>query len=178
MSKSLENAISPNELVEKYGVDATRYLLVSQFPFGQDGDFSIDKLTENYNANLANGLGNVISRVAKLAENSNIKFDEAKESNEIYKPEQSKNLEEYAFDMVLQNIWTKDIGQIDQHIDKHQPWTIKDETELKEILQEEIDSIRNLAPKLKPFIPETATKIEKQFKHSTIKAEAPLFPRI
>ncbi|MEI8104061.1 MAG: methionine--tRNA ligase, partial [Candidatus Moraniibacteriota bacterium] len=68
MSKSLGNVIAPEELVAKYGVDGTRYLLLSASPIGEDSDVSWDKLTEKYNADLANGLGNLVSRVLKLAE--------------------------------------------------------------------------------------------------------------
>ncbi len=176
MSKSLGNVISPKELVDKFGVDATRYLLVSQFPFGQDGDFSLDKLTESYNANLANGLGNLVSRVARLAEQSGFEFEQTK--IEDYREEQSKALEEYSFDAVLQNIWSTDVSSIDKHVDQNQPWTIKDEAKLRQVLQEEIDSIRNLSPKLKPFMPTVAEQIEEQFKGPKIKSGAPLFPRI
>lgn len=178
MSKSLGNSIFPEDLIEKFGVDATRYLLVSQFPFGQDGDFSIDKLTESYNANLANGLGNLIARVAKLSENSDLEFETIDDLNEIYKSEQEKLIEEYGFDLVLQDIWTNDVSAIDKHVDQNQPWTIKDKDKLKEVLQEEINLIRRLAPKLKPFMPEVSEKIENQFKRPKIKSEAPLFPRI
>ncbi|MBI4098126.1 MAG: methionine--tRNA ligase [Candidatus Levybacteria bacterium] len=178
ISKSLGNVIAPYELVDKFGVDATRYLLISEFPFGQDGDFSIDKLTEAYNANLANGLGNVVARVAKLAEQSGLDFDEVDNSNEIYRYEQTKALEEFAFDIALQNIWATDISSIDQHVDQNTPWIIKDKDKLKIVLQEEINEIRKLTPKLKPFMPETAEKIERQFAGPKIKSEPPLFPRI
>jgi methionyl-tRNA synthetase len=70
------------------------------------------------------------------------------------------------------------LGAIDKHIDQYAPWTIKDKTKLKEALQKEIDDLRNVALKLQPFLPDTAKKILDQFKGPTIKAAAPLFPRI
>lgn len=68
MSKSIGNIIDPVDLVKKYGVDGTRYLLLSALPFSNDGDVSWEKFTEKYNADLANGLGNLVSRILKLAE--------------------------------------------------------------------------------------------------------------
>jgi methionyl-tRNA synthetase len=69
MGKSLGNAIDPNFLVEEFGSDATRYLLLTQFPFGQDGDVQINRFVEKYNSDLANDLGNLVSRVLKMIQN-------------------------------------------------------------------------------------------------------------
>jgi methionyl-tRNA synthetase len=66
MSKALGNVIDPNDLIKKFGLDATRYLILSQFPFGADGDISWQKLIEKYNADLANGLGNLVARVVTM----------------------------------------------------------------------------------------------------------------
>ncbi len=68
MSKTLGNQIDPNELVSHYGVDASRYLLLTQYPFGVDGDIQIARFTEKYNSDLANELGNLLSRVVKMIE--------------------------------------------------------------------------------------------------------------
>ncbi|MBI2054769.1 MAG: methionine--tRNA ligase [Candidatus Sungbacteria bacterium] len=67
MSKTLGNVITPDEITQKFGVDGARYLLLSAFPFGADGDFDWDKLTEKYNADLANGIGNLAARITTLA---------------------------------------------------------------------------------------------------------------
>lgn len=178
MSKSLGNVISPKQLVDRYGVDGARYLLISAYPFGSDGDISLERFDERYNAALANGLGNTISRVAKLAEKSGIEFEKTESSEEISRPAQKEALENLRFDAVLQNIWNVDLFPIDSHIDQHSPWTIKDKNKLKLILQEEVNDLRELAAKIEPFLPETADKIEKQFKGPKIKSGKPLFPRL
>ncbi len=173
MSKSLGNVISPKELVEKFGADATRYLLVSQFPFGQDGDFSIDKLTESYNANLANGLGNLVSRVAKLCERVGF---ETNPSIRSFYPEIIRLIERYEFDAAISFAQAK-ITEVDKKINETEPWKLNEE-ELKKVLAEYVEEIKRIAFNLKPFIPETAEKIEEQFKGPKYQSSTPLFPRI
>jgi methionyl-tRNA synthetase len=176
ISKSLGNTINPIEVAEKYGTDALRYYLLAKINPYDDSDFTFEKFEEVYNGELANGLGNLISRVAKLAENSGFEFP-VKESGNVYSDEQIKPIEEYRFDFVLANIWASDISALDKHINQETPWT-KSGPDLQKILQEEIDDIREIAQKLKPFLPETAEKIEKQFSESKIKSGEPLFPRL
>lgn len=176
MSKSLGNVISPQQLLEKYGVDGTRYLLTTSFPSLEDSDVGLEKFTKKYNADLANGLGNLVSRVAKLAENSGMEFP-LKNNNEIFRKVQKEVIEDFRFDLALNNIWSTDVSAIDKHINQETPWT-KSGDQLQQILQYEIDEIRTLAKKLKPFLPDTAEKIEEQFKGPKIKSSTPLFPRI
>jgi len=174
ISKSLGNVIDPKKLTEKYGIDAVRYYLLREIPAYSDGDFSIQRFKEVYNADLANGLGNLIARVAKLCERSSFEFKESKtELSEEYK----KDLNSFKFDSVIKNIWEK-IRSLDRYLDKKAPWKIKEEKQLKDVLQESIDNIRQIAYELQPFLPDTSLKIEKQFKGPKIKAEKSLFPRI
>lgn len=182
MSKTLGNVTDPLEILEKYkhhgGVDTLRYYFLAKFNPFTDGDFSEEKLKEIYNADLANGLGNLVARVAKLAENSNFEFNDTKFSKEVYRKAQKEAIELYRFDLALSNIWNADISAIDKHVDQNSPWLIKDKKKLKSVLQEEIDNIRKIAKKIRPFLPETAEKIEKQFKGPKIKSGEPLFPRL
>ncbi|MDO8515140.1 MAG: methionine--tRNA ligase [bacterium] len=171
------SVIDPVPLIEKYGADALRYFLLAKISPFNDGDFSEEKLIEVYNADLANGLGNLVSRVAKLAESANVAIDNIEKPKEIYRPIQEKTLSEFRFDEVLSNIWTTDISPINKHIDQNQPWLIKDQEKLKEVLLEEIKDIRIVAYKLLPFIPASAEKILKQFS-GQIRSGDPLFPRI
>lgn len=172
MSKTIGNVIKPEELVKKYGVDGTRYVLLSAFPFGEDGDFSWDVMDRMYNADLANGLGNLVSRVARLCEKINF---EAEDFEKKFDPEVEKLLKEYKFNEALSWIW-KIIQRENQRINETKPWELKD-LEAKEVLEELVRLIQDIAFNLKPFLPETAEKILKQFS-GQIKSQPPLFPRI
>jgi len=174
ISKSRGNVIRPNELVEKFGVDAVRYYFIKYGPLIEDVDISLDKIKEVYNSDLANGLGNLISRIAKLCENSGFEF-ENKKINKL-DDNVAKSLDEFRFDEALKIIWEK-ITTTDQYINTNEPWKLKGE-ELKKILTYSVNSLATIAYCLLPFLPETAQKIEKQFKGPKIKSGAPLFPRI
>jgi len=174
ISKSLGNVVDPKKLTEEYGVDAVRYYLLREIPAYSDGDFSIQRFKEVYNADLANGLGNLIARVAKLCERSSFEFKDYKtELSEEYK----KDLNSFKFDSVIKSIW-EEIRSLDRYLDKKAPWKIKEEKELKTVLQEAIDNIRQIAYELQPFLPETSSKIKEQFKEPKIKSEKSLFPRL
>lgn len=176
ISKSLGNVIKPSELVEKFGVDGVRYYFLRYGPLNKDIDVSIEKIKEAYNADLANGLGNLVSRVAKLAENSKFEFP-VKEEKEIYRKASKEAFENFRPDLVLNNIWVTDILALDKHINQETPWA-RTGNQLQQVLQFEVDEIRSIAKKLQPFLPETAEKIEGQFEGSKIKSTDPLFPRI
>lgn len=178
ISKSLGNVIDPFELVKKYGTDPIRYYLLREIPAYGDGDFSIQRFKEVYNADLANGLGNFVARIAKLCEKSGFKFKITKSLKPAYSKELQKAFEEFRLNDILQNIWATRLGALDKHVDQHSPWLIKDKDKLKRVLQEEINELREFTNMLQPFLPETAEKIEKQFKGPKIKSEKPLFPRL
>lgn len=169
MSKTIGNVVDPVDLLEKYGTDPVRYYLLREIPSYADGDFSERRFKEIYNADLANGLGNLVARVAKLAEG--LTFEP-----QTFTFDENRTLLEYRFDEALKEIWT-DIKISDQYINEQKPWTLQGD-ELKKILAVTIDSIRLIATKLQPFLPETAEKILKQFQGPTIKSQAPLFPRL
>ncbi len=178
MSKSLGNVVDPVTLIEKYGTDPVRYYLLREIPSYSDGDFSERRFKEIYNADLANGLGNTVSRIAKLAQDSGFEFDKAIIPKTIYRKTQEELLRDFRFDFTLNNIWLTDLSSIEKHIDQEAPWFIKDKNKLRITLQKEINDVRELALKLRPFLPETAEKILNQFKGPTIKSQPPLFPRI
>lgn len=173
MSKTLGNVIDPNLIIQRYGSDALRYYFLAKFAPFTDGDFSEEKLKDVYNADLANGLGNLVSRVAKLCEKSGFEFKSR--DTDLY-PEVKKDVEEFRFDNALKFIWDK-ITIIDQDINKSEPWKMEGET-LKNKLQYYLNEIAEIALNLKPFMPKTVNKIAWIFSSDKISMSDPLFPRI
>ncbi len=182
MSKTLGNVADPLEFIKKYGTDALRYYLLREISPTGDGDFSEEKLIGTYNSDLANGLGNLISRVAKLCENANFTKTKTVENQRHvsnFTEDYKKALDGYKFNDALGIIWDK-ISKLDKFINDEKPWELvkTGDKRLKSILEHAVDQIQEIAVLLAPFLPETAEKILKQFEVSEIKAGTPLFPRI
>ena len=172
MSKSLGNVIWPEDLVEKFGTDGARYLLMSSLSYGQDGDVSWEKLKEKYNADLANNLGNLVSRVLKL--NESIKAKTKKEKPKIGKLDGL--FREIKLKEILDKIWEQ-IAWANKHIEDKKLWGLVkiNPKEGKKVLSELLSLISEIAEVISPFLPETSKKISAQLEDS--KSE-PLFPRI
>ena len=172
ISKSLGNTINPIEVAKKYGTDALRYYLLAKVNPTEDSDFTFEKFEEVYNGDLANGLGNLVARVAALCKKSGFKF--ALSSPELY-PEISSNLESYKFDEALRFIWNK-ISTLDKAVSDEEPWKQEGET-LNNSLQKYLIEIREIGVNLKPFLPETSEKILAGLNSTNIVSEI-LFPRL
>ena len=177
MSKTLGNVIDPVGLIEKYGADPLRYYFLAKFSPFNDGDFSEEEFKKTFNSDLANGLGNTASRIAKLADGLG-DFNDTKIETNIYSDEQTALFKEFRFDLILSLIWTTEIDAISKHIDQEKPWTIKDSQKRKEVIQQDIDWLRIIATKLQPFLPETSQKILDQFKGPKVQSIEPLFKRL
>ncbi|HBI17581.1 MAG TPA: methionine--tRNA ligase [Candidatus Moranbacteria bacterium] len=173
MSKSIGNVISPKEMVEKYGIDGTRYLLLTKGTFGEDNDISWEKLTTKYNADLANGLGNLTSRVVKLSENLDLEIE--KKEN-IFDEANIKLVESFDLDKVLENIWNI-VREDNKYIEDTKPWELakNNEAEFKNVMQKLLNDLTLIAQMLIPFLPETAKKIQKALE---TKERVILFERI
>lgn len=173
MSKSLGNVIDPFEIVSKYGTDALRYFLLAKLHAWQDSDFTIEKFEEAYNADLANGLGNLAARVAALCEKAGSSFPvaESKKDRHI-----ENAMERLRFDQALDKIW-EHIKHTDQYLSETTPWK-KDGLELFEILSTAVEDIRLVGFYLQAFMPSTSENILSQFGEDKIKSGKPLFPRI
>ena len=179
ISKSLGNIIRPKELTQKYGSDAIRYYLIRYGPNDNDADLSEDRLTETYNSDLANGLGNLISRVAKLAERASFKPQEIKDrgkGEKIIDPQAAQHYEALRPDLAAERV-VQLVAEADKYVNENEVWK-KDGKDLEKHLSDLTQRIRVIAISAQPIIPEAAEKILTQFKGPKIKSAAPLFPRI
>ncbi|MCL5784769.1 MAG: methionine--tRNA ligase [Patescibacteria group bacterium] len=172
ISKSVGNVISPQEVVKEYGLEPLRYFMLSQIPIDADGDFSYERFEEVYNADLANGLGNLVARVAKLSEKNNISGPQTKQ---VWNEKVETFLGQYRFNEALTSIW-KEISEADKVINQEKPWELSEEA-AKPVLEGLVKRIQGIAFNLQPFLPETADKILQQFS-GAIKSAPPLFPRL
>ena len=187
ISKSIGNVISPEDIVNKYGIDGTRYLLLSNTPYKDDVDVTWESLDTKFNADLANGLGNLVARIAKLCENSQLEFpydrypDSKPQpesiSKSMFDPNLAVLIQNYQFNDALNYIWQELIKKSDLYISENEPWNLKGK-KLYEVLQTSVENIRRIAYNLQPLLPETAKKILSQFVGPAIKSQPPLFPRI
>ncbi|MBU0619321.1 methionine--tRNA ligase [Patescibacteria group bacterium] len=177
MGKSIGNVVDPLELVKKYGTDAVRYYLLKEIPTTDDGDFTEKRFKELYNADLANGIGNLVQRLARLCQNSGANFPKNK-LQAYQKPGQTKKfIDNYRFNEALAHIWTY-IKSLDKKIDQTKPWE-KSGQDLGKILSLLVPEIQQIGSYLTPFLPETSQKIQKIFAGPKIRApKKPLFPRL
>ncbi len=163
MSKSLGNVVRPAELVKEYGVDATRYLLLSAFPFGQDGDFAVETLKIGYNAALANDLGNLISRSMTMAEKyceSKVPEGQARDLVELVLKDLSgidTQLEHLQFKDALVTIFTA-VDRVNRFIEEKAPWKMFKTApqDVGPVMKQVLVSLKALTFYLRPFMPDTA----------------------
>jgi len=172
MSKTIGNTISADLMIEKFGVDGTRYLLMSAGTFGEDVDLTMERMTEKYNADLANGLGNLLSRVIKLSE----QLEKLPFWTKITKDFYPSLIEEYKFSEALERIW-HEVRNANKYIDDHKPWELVtgNKDEFIKVMDYLFLKISGIAYKLKPFMPGTSEKIEKALRE---RKTTSLFERI
>ncbi|MFQ5531536.1 MAG: methionine--tRNA ligase [Candidatus Nanoarchaeia archaeon] len=157
ISKSLGNVVDPLELVRRYGHDSVRYSLLKCSVF-EDSDYSEEILIERNNNELANKLGNLVSRISGLAEKNGLQKCENKLLKKLNLKKIERHFDSYEFDKALNEIFSF-IDKCNEYVQNKKPW----ETKNKKVLYELADSIKPIAILLWPFIPYTSEKIAKQF---------------
>src|SRR3989344_2611374 len=170
MSKSLGNVVGPQEIIDEYGLDSLRYFVAREFNQFEDSDISSEKLKTAYNANLANGLGNLVSRIMKLAETNlpepiNVKHPVFEFDKEI-----ESLLDKFEIQKAANRIWEQ-IGELDAEIQETKPWVSQD----KDIIANLVTKLTHIGYSLQPFMPETSEKILTTIKDN--KMPETLFPR-
>jgi methionyl-tRNA synthetase len=172
MSKTIGNVVDPFDLVKEYGVDAVRYYLLREIPSLDDGDFSHHRMKQIYENDLANELGNSVSRITTLAEKDGITISTAPTVQ--FNEETVKRMEAFDFNHVLETIGN-DVKELNKSINDSAPWK-QEASERKEFLTQSLTKLYEIGWKLKPFLPETGEKIT-QATVGTICKITPLFPK-
>ena len=177
MSKSLGNVVAPAHLVEKYGLDQTRYFLLREVPFGSDGNFSRQSMFERINADLANNIGNLAQRTLSMiskncegqvptVDTANIQPQDAalmelvRVTSEATHSSAREQMQRCKFAEVIGSILHMS-STANEYIDREAPWTLKknDLTRMNSVLYYLAESIRCIAIMLQPFTPDAAKKL-------------------
>jgi methionyl-tRNA synthetase len=175
ISKSLGNVIDPLKLIEEFGLDQTRYFLMREIPFGNDGNFSRDRMITVINSELANTIGNLCQRTlgfinkncGGILPNGSLNSETSHITNPYHKlgfgstyPIYSEVVNKCKFDFAIEIAWGL-ANRANQYIDEQAPWTLKktDPQKMEEVLYILTESIRQIGILLQPFIPQSAAKI-------------------
>lgn len=185
MSKTLGNVADPLRIIENYGTDALRYYLLREVSTFEDGDFTEEKFKSAYNANLANGLGNLVSRVMKMATTYGIELSDAEKRMTYYESGRAYDaLDKFNIQAEMDDIWLA-IQSLDRFIQEQEPFKkIKtDPAEAKQDIKNLLYSrtgthhLLGIALRIEPFMPGTAEKIKTAITENKMPAE-PLFKRV
>lgn len=176
LSKSLGNIVEPMEIVSKFGSDAFRYYFMSQCPFPGDGEFSWQRFVDVYNADLANNLGNLYSRVVRLihkdfgdvlnhvgSEDPSVIY--FREGTETTVEQVEANIEACQYSQAMQRIWQQVLDPVNRYLDRTEPWKlVKINKEMaKRVLYDAAEQLRVISILIKPFLPRTAEAIYSSF---------------
>ncbi len=178
MSKSLGNSVEPAEVIARYGMDALRYYLLREIPSDGDGEFGLERFGIVYSADLANGLGNLVQRVASMTvKYCDGHFELGKQED---RPQIDQLMSDCAYDRVLDCVFSF-VRSSNQKIEEAKPWEMAktDVDRVAELLNSLITEICWVGCALEPFLPETSAKISATFKDSRVDTGVGiLFPRV
>lgn len=181
LSKTTGNTVDPNEWVAKYGSDAVRYFLMREVPFDSHGDVSEEKLRARYEGDLANGLGNLLSRVTNLIEKSlDGRVDRGlAEQYDLHTEDVAQDIRGYKFHDALAKIW-QNITLANKIVDEQKLWELAktDLVSFERHCASVLNIIERCAHDLLPFMPDTAEKILTAVTAEKITKAEPLFPKI
>jgi len=177
MSKSLGNVVNPIDLVEKYGTSAVRYYLLAEINPFEDSDFTMEKFSARYTADLANGLGNLVARVSNLLEKNNIELELNKKTNASLLDKIDSRMKKFLFNEALAELWLV-IRRADEAMSNARPWKMENVEDIKNCLQPIAQDILDIGKLLAAFLPEVSKKIVEQFSEKQIKKGEILFPRL
>ncbi|MEK7539037.1 MAG: methionine--tRNA ligase [Patescibacteria group bacterium] len=175
MSKSIGNVINPADIVKEYGTDALRYFLLREISTFEDSPFTIKRFKEVYNSGLANGLGNLVSRILTLSEKYLDRCPEIPEKSDFNK--YFSFFEKFDIKQAVDYIWNE-IGELDKFIQEKQPFKVVkiDEKKGKELISNMVLRLYQIARMLNPIMPETNIILKKLIKENK-KPKKPLFLR-
>jgi methionyl-tRNA synthetase len=178
MSKSLGNVIDPEGIVQEYGTDALRYILLRHIPTIGDGDLTAGQIKERYNGELVNGLGNLLQRTIVLLKQAKAKIPPGAEPScsDVF-----EKIEKYQLHEALAAIW-KIVAEVNAYIDKEKPWELIKASRKSKVKSQKLDEVlvslvrrlETISKALSPFMPDTAASIKEQL---VSLSPEPLFPR-
>jgi methionyl-tRNA synthetase len=176
ISKSLGNVVEPMEIITKFSAEAFRYYFLRECPFPGDGEFSWQRFKEVYNADLANNLGNLYSRVVTIVTRNydgRLTATAGVEPGVIYNyvdiettvQQVQQHIEACQYNQALEKIWRQVLDPANQYADRREPWKLvkSDKEAAKQVLYDLVEQLRAVAILLKPFLPNTAETIYRSF---------------
>ena len=179
MSKSLGNTVDPLDIVKEYGADALRYYVARELSPFEDSPFTSEKFKEGYNAGLANGIGNLTSRIMKMATTYGVTYNDyvGEKEDALYSFNYEKNYDSFNIHQEADAIW-KDIAALDTYIQREEPFKkIKtNEVEGKKDVAYLLSHLLRVAIRMTPILPNTSEVIQSLIKENKM-PETPLFMR-